>query len=101
MQQEGFWSDAKNIYGEKVGEGGITGHRSSSPFFLKGPLCFQGRDASDQHIVDVVLKMLQGEGRGSNPSSQSRSGHHSPFRNLSKWPFPSVWSPGRSFQLCL
>lgn len=33
-------------------------------FFLKGLLCFQGRDASDQHIVDVVLKMLQGEGRG-------------------------------------
>lgn len=22
---------------------------------------FQGRDASDQHIIDVVLKMLQGE----------------------------------------
>lgn len=23
---------------------------------------WQGRDAGDQHIVDVVLKMLQGEG---------------------------------------
>lgn len=26
------------------------------------PLFSQGRDAGDQHIVDVVLKMLQGEG---------------------------------------
>lgn len=70
-------------------------------FFLKGRLCFQGRDASDQHIVDVVLKMLQGEGRGTNPTSPSRLGHHSPFRSLSKRPFPSVWSPGCSFRLCL
>lgn len=46
-------------------------------FLLKGLLCLQGRDASDQHIVDVVLKMLQGEGGGAaSPSSQARSGHH-------------------------
>lgn len=37
-------------------------------FFLKDLLCFQGRDASDQHIEDVVLKMLQGEGAPTPPS---------------------------------
>jgi hypothetical protein len=36
-------------------------------FFLRGFLCFQGRDPSDQHIVDVVLKMMQGEGRAATP----------------------------------
>ena len=36
-------------------------------FFLKDLLCFQGRDASDQHIEDVVLKMLQGEGAPTPP----------------------------------
>lgn len=36
-------------------------------FFQKDLLCFQGRDASDQHIEDVVLKMLQGEGAPTPP----------------------------------
>lgn len=53
-------------------------------FFLKGFLCSQGRDASDQHIVDVVLKMLQGEGRGRRRPAQSRSGQHPRFRSLSR-----------------
>lgn len=50
--------------------------RGSWGFFLKGLLCLQGRDASDQHIVDVVLKMLQGEGGASYAPSQPLSGHH-------------------------
>lgn len=52
--------------------------QAARSFFLKGLLCLQGRDASDQHIVDVVLKMLQGEGGAASPSSQARSGHHAP-----------------------
>lgn len=41
---------------------GVFGPGSQS-FFLNCILCSQGRAASDQHIVDVVLKMIQGEGR--------------------------------------
>ena len=40
---------------------------SARGLFLKDLLCFQGRDASDQHIEDVVLKMLQGEGAPTPP----------------------------------
>lgn len=54
-------------------------------FFLNDLLCFQGRDASDQHIEDVVLKMLQGEGRGGNNSSSQARASPS-FRSLFKWP---------------
>lgn len=58
----------KHIGGESGSRRGSQGTRAAAliarSFFLKGLLCFQGRDASDQHIVDVVLKMLQGEGRG-------------------------------------
>lgn len=45
---------------------GVVGLGSQS-FFLNCILCSQGRDASDQHIVDVVLKMIQGEGRAAAP----------------------------------
>lgn len=39
------------------------GWKERSPFTTcPSPRCWQGRDAGDQHIVDVVLKMLQGEG---------------------------------------
>lgn len=39
----------------------------SQSFFLNCILCSQGRAASDQHIVDVVLKMIQGEERTAVP----------------------------------
>lgn len=67
-------------------------------FSLNG-LCFQGRDATDQHIVDVALKMLQGE--GSNPSSQSVRAHRRPLtpsRSLHVFTCLKIWSPGGSFQ---
>lgn len=38
-------------------------------------LCTQGRVASDQHIVDVVLKMIQGKG-------QAAALTHSPLQYL-------------------
>lgn len=46
----------------------------SQSFFLNCIFCSQGRAASDQHIVDVVLKMIQGEGRAAAPA-------HSPLQN--------------------
>lgn len=45
---------------------GVVGLGSQSSF-LNCLLCSQGRAASDQHIVDVVLKMIQGEGRAAVP----------------------------------
>lgn len=45
---------------------GVVGLGSQS-FFLNCILCSQGRAASDQHIVDVVLKMIQGEERAAVP----------------------------------
>lgn len=110
--QEGFQSDAERFQSDfshrflvrkREQEGVIALERSALAargFFLKDLLCFQGRDASDQHIEDVVLKMLQGEGRGGNNScSQARASPS--FRSLFKWPCWSVWSQGRPFQLCL
>lgn len=44
----------------------------SQSFFLNCVLCSQGRAASDQHIVDVVLKMIQGEGRAAEPPHSPR-----------------------------
>lgn len=39
------------------------------------PLCCQGRDASDQHIEDVVLKMMQGQdGTGATPYPVGEAG---------------------------
>lgn len=49
---------------QKGSQGTGAAALAARSFFLKVLLCFQGRDASDQHIVDVVLKMLQGEVRG-------------------------------------
>lgn len=36
-------------------------------FFLEGLVRLQGRDASDQHIVTVMMKMMQGESRVATP----------------------------------
>lgn len=44
-------------------------------FFTNRILCTQGRVASDQHIVDVVLKMIQGKGQAATLT-------HSPLQYL-------------------
>lgn len=55
-------------------------------FFPKG-LCFQGPDASDRHIVDVVMKMVQGEGRGQQLLLPRHPGPR-PFRSLPQGALP-------------
>lgn len=62
-------------------------------FFLKGRLCFQGRDASDQHIVDVVLKMLQGEGEGHQPNLTVQVRASLPLQESLQVAFPQCLEP--------
>lgn len=66
------------------------GQKEQSPFTVcpSSPR-WQGRDAGDQHIVDVVLKMLQGEGPSRAPPAgrlPPRPIPHRPFSALqSSW----------------
>lgn len=93
VRQEGFQSDAAWTSGGSMG-GQPRG------FFLEGLVRPQGRDASDQHIVTVMLKMMQGE-RARQPllfPIQVRA--VPPFSSFSEWPCPRGCRPGDSFQLC-
>lgn len=59
--------------------------------------CSQGRAASDQHIVDVVLKMIQGKGQAAAPP-------HSPLLCLVTLLHPlqvRVSNPWCAFHFCL
>lgn len=66
-----------------------------SLYNVSSPHCWQGRDAGDQHIVDVVLKMLQGEGLSMVSPMGWLPPHPVPHRPLSalqsSWPrWPSA-----------
>lgn len=69
--RRGFSQLLKILLERNWEQGGVSGRRSSSAggqgLLPERPSLLQGRDASDQHIVDVVLKMLQGEGRSRQP----------------------------------
>lgn len=75
--------DAREQEGSQGRGAAAPAARSS---LLRG-LCFQGRDASDQHIVDVVLKMLQGEGRGHQPPPHSLGQGITPLQESLQVPF--------------
>lgn len=51
-------------------------------FFLEGLVCLQGRDASDQHIVTVMMKMMQGEGGAATPPPPSPSRRRATLQEL-------------------
>lgn len=56
--------------------------------------CPQGRDAGDQHIIDVVLKMMQGEGvTSTHCTSTQRVGPHWPC-----CPIPSHTGPSLPYR---